>query len=119
MRYFKTLTAIIFICSLSVTVTAQQKTTPPPEQRSGVQDVIRVVPELLPQAIRDSINMHPVDKNAEITSADQMSKNGNLVYKVNFLKDEETWSKTYDVEGRNIYKDEEQINPFDQNLIHY
>jgi len=83
-------------------VSAQQKTTPPPEQKAGVQDVVRVVPELLPQAIRDSIDQHPVEQHAEITSADQMSKDGDLIYRVNFLKDEKTWSKTYDVNGRHL-----------------
>ena len=88
---------------LSVTVSlAQQKTTPPPEQKAGVQDVVRVVPELLPQAIRDSINNHPVDKDAELTSAEQLSQDGHLRYRVNFLKNEKTWSKTYDAEGRHI-----------------
>lgn len=93
------LTVILIMVS---SATAQQKTTPPPEQKAGVQDVVRVVPELLPQAIRDSINQDPVDKDAEITSADQMSKGGNLIYKVNFHKGEETWSKTYDVNGRHL-----------------
>jgi len=93
------LTMVIFIMNTGL---AQQKTTPPPNQKAGVQDINRIVPELLPQAIRDSINQHPVDKNAELTSAEEMSKDGNLVYKVNFLKDDKTWSKTYDVEGRHL-----------------
>jgi len=95
------LTLIIFTISPGL---AQQKTTLPPNQKSGVQDIIRVVPELLPQAIRDSIDHHPVDKNAELTSAEEISKDGNLVYKVYFLKDEKTWSKTYDIEGRHLDK---------------
>lgn len=84
------------------TVHAQRKTTPPPEQKSGVQDVTSVVPEMLPRAIRDSIEKHPTDSQAEITSANEMSKDGDLVYEVNFLKDDKTWSKKYDVQGRHI-----------------
>lgn len=92
---------ITFLLGFSA-VSAQQGTTLSPERSAGVQEVVRIVPELLPQAIRDSISSHPIEKKAEVTSAEQMSKAGNLIYRVNFLKDNKTWSKTYDVNGRHL-----------------
>ena len=96
------LLSLVLIIVGFTTVNAQQKTTPPPEQKEGVQDVISVAPQMLPQAVRDSIEHHVEDKNARITSAREMSQAGRLIYEVNFEKDGKTWSKKFDDQGRHI-----------------
>ena len=93
---------LVFMMVGLATVNAQQKTTPPPKQKEGVQNVVSVAPQMLPQAIRDSIDHHMVDRDALITSAREMTQAGDLIYEVNFEKDGQTWSKKYDDQGRHI-----------------
>ena len=103
---------LVFTMAGLATVNAQQKTTPPPEQNEGVQEVIGIAPQMLPQAVRDSIDHHMEDKDARITSAREMTQAGSLIYQVNFEKDGKTWPKKYDEQGRHIdenYKREEII----------
>ena len=106
MKYTAIISFIFFIGTMSVN--AQQQKSTQGNQNAGVQEIVRIVPQLLPQALRDSINNHDVDKKAEITSSEQMSKDGNLIYRVNFLKDKKTWSKLYDANGRHIDESKEE-----------
>lgn len=100
MRINLILSALLF---MSITpLLAQQSGDPYPNRNRSVQDITRIVPELLPQAIRDSISNDPTDRKAEVTSAEEISKQGKLIYKVTFLKNNETWSKSYDENGRHI-----------------
>ncbi|KEO75390.1 hypothetical protein [Anditalea andensis] len=83
---------------LGVSAIAQQDTI------SRIQQVTRIAPQLLPQSIRDAIENDHNDKQAELTSAEEISQNGQLLYRVNFIKDDEPYSITYDINGQNINK---------------
>lgn len=97
-------------------VNAQQTTPPPQQQQQQTQQQqqrgtqtqqqgTRVAPENLPQPVRDAISEHRDDKDARITSANQKTEDGRLVYELNFQKDDKTYTKKYDAQGNEIDKD--------------
>lgn len=89
-------------------VYAQQTTTPQQQQtqQQRTQDQgTRVAPENLPQPVRDAISEHRDDKDARITSANQKTKDGRLMYELNFQKDDKSYTKKYDAQGNEIDKD--------------
>lgn len=90
-------------------VNGQQKSNSSNDLTSGVQDISRIAPQMLPRSIRDSIEIHITDREAEITIVNEMSKDGKLIYEVNFLKDENTWSKIYNDQGH-LIKNEKKID---------
>jgi len=107
---------LMLICALGVfgltSVNAQQ-TTPPPQQQQQTQqqrtqtqqEGTRVAPENLPQPVRDAISKHRDDKDARIVSANQRTKDGKLMYELNFQKDDKTYTKKYDAQGNEVDKD--------------
>lgn len=105
---------LMLICALGVfglTAVNAQQTTPPPAQQQQTQqqraqeEGTRVAPENLPQPVRDAISKHTDDKDARIVSATQKTKDGKLMYELNFQKDDKTYSKKYDAQGNEIDKD--------------
>ena len=108
----------MLICALGVfgltSVNAQQ-TTPPPQQqqqqqqqRGQMQEGTRIAPDQLPQQIRDAISEHKDDKDARVVSANQKTEEGELRYDVTFMKDDRTYTKTYDAQGNEVDKDKKR-----------
>jgi len=107
----------MLICALGVfgltSVNAQQTTPPPQQQQQQTQqqqqrtqqEGTRVAPENLPQPVRDAISKHRDDKDARIVSANQRTKDGKLMYELNFQKDDKTYTKKYDAQGNEVDKD--------------
>jgi len=107
---------LMLICALGVfgltSVNAQQTTQQQQQQtqqqqrtQTQQQEGTRVAPENLPQPVRDAISKHRDDKDARIVSANQKTKDGQLMYELNFQKDDKTYTKKYDARGNEIDKD--------------
>ncbi|KEO75391.1 hypothetical protein [Anditalea andensis] len=101
---------LMLICAFGVfgltAVNAQQTTPQQQQQRTQTQqEGTRVAPENLPQPVRDAISKHRDDKDARVVSANQKTKDGKLMYELTFQKDDKTYSKKYDAQGKEIDKD--------------
>ncbi|WP_460544813.1 hypothetical protein, partial [Echinicola sediminis] len=65
-----------------------------------LQDKIEILPEDLPQAVKDSIEEGETTKDLTIYKAYQLTDDeGNVIYKVKFGEGEDIITKNYDAEG--------------------
>jgi uncharacterized membrane protein YkoI len=71
------------------------------------QETTRVAPENLPQPVRDAIENDTEDKDARIVSANQRTKDGQMMYEVTFQKDDRTYTKKYDAQGNKVDDDDD------------
>ncbi|MBT0813078.1 hypothetical protein KIH41_17450 [Litoribacter ruber] len=98
---------LMLICALGTFgfASVNAATVPVLNSTEIYQETTRVAPENLPQPVKDAIDNDMEDKDARIVSANQRTKDGQMMYEVTFQKEDKTWTKKYDAQGNKVDDD--------------
>jgi hypothetical protein len=98
---------VLALCAFAFTGLQAQTTPPMEEQQTEIsQDRVRVAPDDLPQAVRNSISEKEDVRDLRIAEAYQITnEEGELHYEVHFDKEGERVSKKYDAQGNEVRED--------------
>jgi hypothetical protein len=78
----------------------QQETT---EISQAAQDRVKIEADSLPEVVRNSISENAETMDLQITEAWEVrDQDGNVQYEVTFLKEDESFTKKYDSEGKEV-----------------
>ncbi|MBS9524889.1 hypothetical protein KIH41_11735 [Litoribacter ruber] len=98
---------VLALCGFAFVGVQAQTTTPPTEPQTEInQDRVKIAPDDLPQAVRNSISEKDDVRDLRITEAYQVTNmEGELHYEVHFDKAGEAVTKKYDAQGNEVRED--------------
>jgi hypothetical protein len=88
------------IAGVQAQETTHQETT---EISQAAQDRVKIEADSLPEVVRTSISENAETMDLEITEAWEVrDQDGNVQYEVTFWKEDESFTKKYDSEGKEV-----------------